>query len=266
MATAFTKVFKRLEKKYLITAEQYAGLTQALSERIVPDKFGKSTINNIYFDTPTYQLIRASIEKPTVYKEKLRIRSYGIPTPDSNVFVELKKKYKGIVYKRRVDMTYDEAIRYLYMHQGAPEPSQVTREIDNFVSFYKGLRPAVSLFYDRVAYYSKTDPELRLTFDTNIRFRNRELDISRGDYGTVILDESQYILEIKCIDSMPLWLTHELDRLKIYPSSYSKYGTAYKYMLSQGMIRFGTPSTEGQGPKGEGRVAASRGAHCASAR
>ena len=88
----FTKVFKRLEKKYMLTDEQYKQLTDALSEHIVPDRFGKSTINNIYFDTPNYRLIRASIEKPTVYKEKLRIRSYGEPTPDSNVFVELKKK------------------------------------------------------------------------------------------------------------------------------------------------------------------------------
>ncbi len=239
MPTAFTKVFKRLEKKYLISDRQYRELIAALSEHIVPDKFGKSTINNIYFDTPNYRLIRASIEKPTVYKEKLRIRSYGAPTPESYVFVELKKKYKGIVYKRRVDMTYDEAIRYLYMHQPPPSPSQVTAEIDSFLSFYKTLRPAVSLFYDRIAYYSKDDPELRLTFDTNIRFRNRELDLSRGDYGTVILDEGQYILEIKCIDSMPLWLTHELDRLKIYPSSYSKYGTAYKYMLSSGALKIG---------------------------
>ena len=241
---AFTKVFKRLEKKYLISSDQYRALTEALGEHIVPDKYGRSTIKIIYFDTPNYQVIRASIEKPTVYKEKLRIRSYGSPTPDSNVFVELKKKYNGIVYKRRVDMTYDEAIRYLYMHQPPDKPTQVTKEIDAFVSFYKGLRPAVSLFYDRVAYYSRLDPELRLTFDTNIRFRNRELDLSRGDYGTVILDESQYILEIKCIDSMPLWLTHELDRLKIFPSSNSKYGTAYKYMLENGIIRFGTRKTE----------------------
>ena len=109
----FTKVFKRLEKKYLITKEQYEALVLALSEHIVSDEYGKSTINNIYFDTPDYRLIRASIEKPTVYKEKLRIRSYGIPEADSNVFVELKKKYKGIVYKRRVDMTYEEAIGLL---------------------------------------------------------------------------------------------------------------------------------------------------------
>lgn len=233
MAPVFTKVFRRLEKKYLITNQQYADLINSLEGYIIPDEFGKSTINNIYFDTPDYRLIRASIEKPTVYKEKLRIRSYGAPSPDSNVFVELKKKYKGVVYKRRVYMTYKEATDYLSGIAAPPCTTQVTAEIDNFLSFYKTLHPAVSLFYDRTAYYSKDDPELRLTFDTNIRFRNKNLDLSEGDYGTVILDEDSYILEIKCINSMPLWLTHSLDKLKIYPSSYSKYGTAYKKMLSE---------------------------------
>lgn len=232
-----TKVFKRLEKKYILTKEQYLLLMKSVEQYIVPDEFGESTINNIYFDTSDYRLIRASIEKPTVYKEKLRIRSYGAPELDSRVFVELKKKYKGIVYKRRVDMTYEESIEYLYKHKTPPSPSQVTAEIDSFMAFYGNLRPMVSLFYDREAFRSKDDPELRITFDTNIRFRNTQLDLRYGDYGTVIMDRNQYILEIKCIDAMPLWLTGELDRLKIFPSSYSKYGTAYKHMLSEGTIR-----------------------------
>ncbi len=234
---ALTKVFRRLEKKYIITEEQYRLLVQSLKENIVPDSFGESTINNIYFDTPDYRLIRASMEKPTVYKEKLRIRAYGVPDVDSKVFVELKKKYKGIVYKRRVDMTYEQAIDYLYRHKAPPVRSQVTDEIDSFMAFYKRLRPTVSLFYDRKAYYSKDDPELRLTFDTNIRFRKSQLDLRYGDYGTVIMDKDRYILEIKCIEAMPLWLTRELDRLKIYPSSYSKYATAYTLMLSQKIIQ-----------------------------
>ena len=228
----FTKVFERSEKKYIITREQQQALLLALRGRLIPDKFGESTINNIYFDTPDYRLIRASIEKPTVYKEKLRIRSYGHPTASSNVFVELKKKYKGVVYKRRIDMTYLQSILYLCKHQPPPEESQVTREIDYFVSFYKKLRPAVSLFYDRTAYYSADDPDLRLTFDTNIRFRNKDFDISKGDYGYLLMGPEQSVLEIKAAGAMPLWLTAELDRLKIFPCSYSKYGNAYKLMLS----------------------------------
>lgn len=228
----FTKVFERSEKKYIITREQQLELLAALDDRLTPDKYGESTINNIYFDTPDFRLIRASIEKPTVYKEKLRIRSYGHPTADSNVFVELKKKYKGVVYKRRIDMTYLQSILYLCKHQPPPKETQVTKEIDYFVSFYKKLRPAVSLFYDRMAYYSAEDPDLRLTFDTNIRFRTRDFDISKGDHGYLLMGSDQYVLEIKAAGAMPLWLTHELDRLKIYPNSYSKYGNAYKLLLS----------------------------------
>lgn len=228
----FTKVFERSEKKYVITREQQLQLLEALSDRITPDKYGESTINNIYFDTPDFRLIRASIEKPTVYKEKLRIRSYGHPTADSNVFVELKKKYKGVVYKRRIDMTYLQSILYLCKHQPPPVETQVTREIDYFVSFYKKLRPVVSLFYDRMAYYSAEDPDLRLTFDTNIRFRTKDFDISKGDHGYLLMGPDQYVLEIKAAGAMPLWLTGELDRLRIYPHSYSKYGNAYKLLLS----------------------------------
>lgn len=231
----FTKVFKRHEKKYLITRSQYEQLIDKLSDYIVPDEFGESTINNIYFDTPDYRLIRASIEKPTVYKEKLRVRSYGHPTADSMVFVELKKKYKGVVYKRRVYMTYLESVLYLCKHQPPPIENQVTKEIDYFVRFYRNLRPMVSLFYDRTAYYARDDHDLRLTFDTNIRFRNKDFDISKGDYGHTLLDSSQMILEIKSALAMPLWLTSALDELKIYPTSYSKYGNAYKLMLSQSM-------------------------------
>lgn len=228
----FTKIFERSEKKYIITREQKQELLFALSDRLSPDKYGESTIHNIYFDTPDFRLIRASIEKPTVYKEKLRIRSYGHPSAESNVFVELKKKYKGVVYKRRIDMTYLQSILYLCKHQPPPQETQVTREIDYFVSFYKKLRPAVSLFYDRTAYYSAEDPDLRLTFDTNIRFRTTELDISKGDYGYLLMGDEQAVLEIKAAGSMPLWLTNELDRIGIYPHPYSKYGNAYKLLLS----------------------------------
>lgn len=230
-----TKVFKRTEKKYRITYQQYQQLIDKIEQYIVPDKFGRSTINNIYFDTPDWRLIRASIEKPTVYKEKLRIRSYGHPTAESKVFVELKKKYKGVVYKRRVDMAYIDAVKYLCKRQPPPVESQITREIDYFMKFYRNLRPKVSLFYDRVAYYSKDDKELRLTFDTNIRFRTKDFDMSKGDFGRVILDESEMLLEIKAAGAMPLWLINALSELKIYPTSFSKYGTAYKLMLSERM-------------------------------
>ena len=100
----YQNVFKRYEIKYLISQEQKRIVLEAMEQKMALDKYGRTTIRNIYFDTDSYRLIRRSIEKPA-YKEKLRIRSYCKAQPNSTVFVELKKKYKSVVYKRRVPMT-----------------------------------------------------------------------------------------------------------------------------------------------------------------
>lgn len=224
----FQTIFKRYEKKYLIDEEKAKLLLSRIEHRLSPDKYGKSTVCNIYFDTPDFRLIRHSMEKG-VFKEKLRIRSYNCPEADSPVFVELKKKFKGVVYKRRVNMKYSDAIKYL-LRSVRPEGlnEQVLSEIDYFKSYYPSLQPRVSLFYDRLAYYSKEDKNLRITIDTNIRYRTSKLDIAQGTEGEVILGNGKAVMEIKCIGSMPLWLTKELSELKIFPSSFSKYGKAYQ--------------------------------------
>lgn len=227
----FKSVFKRYEKKYLVTALQKERLLQVMADYMTPDEYGQSTICNIYFDTPDYRIIRASMEKP-VFKEKLRLRAYGVPQHDSNVFVELKKKYKGVVYKRRVHMSYTDAMEYL-IHRTRPENvnPQVLSEIDYFLSVYPGIRPSVSLFYDRTAYYGKTDRELRITFDENIRFRNKKLDLSLGSDGYLLTENGENVMEIKCLGAMPLWLTKELDEMEIYPASYSKYANAFRVIM-----------------------------------
>ena len=224
----FQTVFKRYEKKYIVTDEQRSAFLKAVSDHIKPDGFGRSTVCNIYFDTPDYRLIRASIEKP-VFKEKLRLRAYGTPTAESNCFVELKKKYKGVVYKRRIHMKYSEAYDYL-IYRKRPENVknlQVLSEIDYFISFYKDLRPAAAIFYDRLAFYCKDDKELRFTFDADVRYRTYDFDLRHGSDGTRILPKGQSIMEIKCLGSMPYWVTETLSRLEIYPASFSKYGKAY---------------------------------------
>ncbi|MBQ8027850.1 MAG: polyphosphate polymerase domain-containing protein [Clostridia bacterium] len=228
-------IFKRYEKKYIVTREQKENFLEDIKDYIMPDKFGESTLCNIYFDTPDFRLIRNSIEKP-IYKEKLRIRSYGVPTAQSDVFVELKKKYKGVVYKRRIKMSYLDAVNYLCRGlKPETKNQQILSEIDYFLLFYPKIRPAASLFYDRTAYYSKEDSELRLTFDTNIRFRFKNFDLSKGSEGHYLMKDDKAILELKCVGSMPLWLTHALDKHKIYPSSFSKYGEAYKLIFNAKM-------------------------------
>ena len=226
MAKIITSVFRRYEKKYLLSTEQYEALCRMISERFEPDEFGKSVIMNIYFDTPTDTIIRRSLEKP-IYKEKLRLRTYGIPKDDSNAFVEIKKKFKSVVYKRRVKMTYAEAHDYLM--NGAPptKKTQITDEIDWFLKYYERVIPAMVIAYDREAMFSKENRDLRITFDSNIRWRKTDLDLRMGDEGIALLPKGYHLMEIKIPGAMPVWLAKMLDELKIFPTSYSKYGMAY---------------------------------------
>ena len=219
-------VFERTEKKYILTLSQRRRLLEVISRYIKPDEYGESTVCSLYFDTDDSRLIRHSMEKP-VYKEKLRLRSYSTPKRDSNVFLELKKKYNGVVYKRRQTLKYTQAMDYI--REGImPNDSQIMREIDWAMQYYPGIAPKMFIAYDRTAFYSKTDHELRITFDRNVRFRTDNLDLAKGHYGERILDANLCIMEIKALSAMPLWLTQALSDLKIFPGSFSKYGTAYE--------------------------------------
>lgn len=218
--------FKRYEMKYLLDEKKYIRLRQLLQDKIKVDEYGQTTICNIYFDTPDYQLIRTSLEKP-VYKEKLRLRSYGTPQENDMVFVELKKKYRGVVYKRREKMDLITAEHYLYDGIPTDKSSQIMNEIDWCIKSYKKLEPAMFISYDRIAMYGVEDPNLRITFDSNILWREEELHLDCGIWGNPILQEDQRLMEIKIPGSMPLWLAHILAQLEIYPVSFSKYGRGY---------------------------------------
>lgn len=226
----YQNVFERYEKKYLMEEKQYQALTEFLQGHMAENQFGRHTICNIYFDTPDYRLIRASIEKP-VYKEKLRLRSYGVPGKEDTVFVELKKKYNRMVYKRRVPMSLQEAEQYLLRGKQLRKPGQIIKEIDWFLNFYKPIIPRVYLSYDRTAMFSKENENLRITFDNNIRWRESALDLSKGVWGSTLLGESQHLMEIKIPGAIPFWLSRGLAKILIFPTSYSKYGNCYKNYL-----------------------------------
>ncbi len=226
----YQTVFKRYELKYMITSEQKEKILQTISPYMSLDKYGKTTIRNLYFDTSNYRLIRRSIDKP-VYKEKLRIRSYSKAEPDSIVFVELKKKYNSVVYKRRLPMTEQYAIQSLCERKIIDVDSQVAREIEYFVNFYGELHPTVFLSYDREAYYANDASDFRVTFDENILCRQTDLSLGSEVYGEPVLPSNIVIMEIKCSGGIPLWMTSVLSKSHIFKTHFSKYGTAYKQLV-----------------------------------
>lgn len=227
---AYQNVFKRYEIKYMISPEQKNVVLGAMEHYMALDKYGRTTIRNIYFDTDNYRLIRRSIEKPE-YKEKLRIRSYCKALPNSTVFVELKKKYKGVVYKRRVSMTESQAIDWVINRNRIAEDTQITREIDYFVSYYESLHPTVFLSYEREAFYSLDGSDFRITFDDNILCRTTDLSLECEPYGEAILPDGKIMMEVKTSGGIPLWLTKVLTEEKIYKTPFSKYGNAYQKLI-----------------------------------
>lgn len=227
---AHQSFFKRYEIKYLISLEQKKIILEAIKPYLELDKYGRTTIRNIYFDTPNYRLIRRSIERP-LYKEKLRIRCYEQVNEDSMVFVEMKKKYNSIVYKRRVLLPLNEATSWISSKEERKDKNQIINEIQYFINYYEDLKPAIFLSYEREAYYALDNSDLRITFDENILFRTENIDLTQNVYGDKILEDGYSIMEIKYSKWIPLWLTKILSKEKIYKTRYSKYGTAYKHIL-----------------------------------
>lgn len=236
----YQAVFKRYEIKYMVTAEQKTRILRAMEPYMEMDRFGRSTVRNIYYDTDDFVLARHSIAKPD-FKEKLRVRSYAKADAESTVFVELKRKFDGIVYKRRVGLREADAMKWMagsndpaVIHGTDAGSTQVTSEIEYFRGLYNGLKPVLYLSYDREAYRMKEGAqtadggsEFRVTFDCNIRCRENDLTLKSEAYGTEMLEEGMFLMELKCPGAIPLWLTEVLSRERLYKTSFSKYGTAY---------------------------------------
>lgn len=218
-------VMMRYEMKYLLNPEQNAILNQGLEGHMLPDQFGKTSIASLYYDLPDYRLIRNSIEKPE-FKEKIRLRAYGMTTDETPVYLELKRKAEGIVYKRRVQTTIPLAKKFFDGDGDICAPGQINAEIKYFRDYYRNLVPACLIIYDRVA-YCDPDGDLRLTIDDAPRFRVNNLNLTSSMDGTLLLPEGWSILEIKGQQAMPLWLARLLSAGKIYKTSFSKYGAAF---------------------------------------
>lgn len=218
--------FKRYEEKYMLTPDQYSALLEGMKDHTVPDIYGKTTNCSIYYDTDSWDLVRRSIEKP-VYKEKLRVRSYGTPSDGDPVFIEIKKKYEDIVYKRRTSVSSEDSERYLAGDGRLSPGNQIGSEIEWFQKMHRA-KPKVYIAYSRTSYAGAENPELRITFDQDIRFRDYALDLREGDFGERMLPDDRILMEIKSPGSTPLWLVRLLSDIGARPTSYSKYGSYYK--------------------------------------
>ena len=228
--------FERCEKKMLIDNSDLENFISDISEYMNPDEYnidGKPyMISNLYFDDEGDNIVRQSVSKPK-FKEKLRARSYGVPTPEDKVFIEIKRKLNGIGTKRRAKMKYCELCEYLKTGKH-PENigyinEQVLCEIDYYIQTYKVV-PKVYISYMRNAYFAKDDKNVRLTLDREITTRRYDLDLALGNYGNSLLPEGKTLVELKFEGSVPLWFAHIMSKYSLSFLSYSKYGREFMGM------------------------------------
>ncbi len=234
---AVQTIFKRHELKYSLTWQQYKNLCECMKKYMLLDSYGRHKISNVYFDTDTFSIIRHSIEKPK-YKEKLRLRVYGKPDEDRVSFIELKKKYDGVVYKRRIQSTQSGAMMYLCNKTELEDTSQIKKEVDYFKGIHSNLSPSIYLSYEREAYYSPDDENFRITFDFNIKMRDVDVSPYESDKDVKILSDDIVVLEVKTVKGLPFWFIDFLGQNGLYKTSFSKYGTAYnKFILPKYLKR-----------------------------
>jgi len=226
-------IFRRVEQKYLITSEQYNALMEALGDKLVKDEYFYNDIYNLYLDAPDHRLIIQSIEKP-MYKEKFRVRSYGLAeNEDSKVYLEIKKKFDGTSHKRRISMTLGEFYKYMEKGNRPKGANPITlAELDYDFEKYN-LQPSILINYERYSYYFRGNKDLRVTFDHNVKYRVKKPDLTNGDDMHHIIDKDMYIMEIKSLDSLPIKLSQLLAKLKIYPRGFSKPKNAYLKSLER---------------------------------
>lgn len=228
---AYANTFKRREMKFLLDEEQYAFLRREIEKHMTEDDFGRHTILNIYLDNHNNDLIRSSLGKP-VYREKLRLRAYGNVEDNSEAFLEIKKKFRGITYKRRFELTYKKLHDYITDGTPPDKRGQVFEEIDYMIR-RMSLEPKIVICYDREAYYGNDDKEFRLTFDGNVRFRRDELDLRSGDHGEYLITQPYTVMEVKSAAAIPIWLARTLSEKKIFHGSFSKYGNIFANEIRQ---------------------------------
>ncbi len=231
------EVFRRREVKYILTPEKYTELLTSLQNDLEKDRFYKGTNCSVYFDNEKHYLAVHTLEKP-LYKEKFRVRSYNVPKSlDDTVYLEIKKKFDGLGNKRRIAIKLKDFYHYLETGQLATNNPQIQSELDYCFKLYN-LKPSLYLAYDRLSYCGKNDPDFRVTFDHNVRSRTTDLRLESGDHGEKYFQNNEIVMEVKAQESFPLWFVRTLSQLKIYPTSFTKFGRVSLKLNQQGVYHY----------------------------
>lgn len=223
--TVTQESFLRVEEKFALSNAQFEQLMGIIWQHLVPDQYPRYTLHSLYFDTQEFHDISKSLDHP-MFKEKIRMRSYGNPTLGGNVFLESKKKFKKVGQKRRYALAYQANLEQM-VGQALPTHEQIAEEL-RYTFIRHHIQPKVFIRYQREAYSAKDDASFRITFDRHLRYRLNDLDLYARESDQPLAQFPDVLMEVKVLDAYPYWLAHALSTLRLYPTSFSKYGAIYK--------------------------------------
>lgn len=240
--------FKRYERKYLVSKSKAQDFLSLVSDRLSFDAFcvggRKYRIYNIYFDTDDFAVIRESVSKPA-FKEKARFRAYDNYAETGMGFLEIKRKIRGVVVKRRIALSEPDALRFVSTGVLPPDlDGQMARELKWYFDC-NDVGPRAYISYDRMAFFCTDDKNIRVTFDDNILYRTHDVSVLAGDDGQSLLPSDICILELKFAEAMPVWMASALSECEIYPHSFSKYGNVYKQLMTNNFSEVLTKNAAG---------------------
>ncbi len=227
--------FMRFEKKFILNKIQMQSMIKGLfSNGFIYDTYAASSntypIYTIYYDTLDRNVLRQSSNK-SAYREKFRLRFYTYPLKDDSiVFLEIKKKLAGKGNKRRLPLTYLNAMNYLEKklepHLIDSNHTQIFKEIDHFLNHNK-VFPLTFISYQRTALI-EDKLQMRITFDSDLSYQNLMNPNELLDTLMTYKNNDVVIMEIKSLSNYPLWLTKLLTNHRIYATNFSKYKKIYE--------------------------------------
>jgi VTC domain len=225
------RTFNRYELKYVVKVDKLANIRRSLEGRLEPDRFatnGKYVLTSLYYDSPDLVCFWAKVDGES-RRRKVRIRVYESREPlnlESPVYVEIKQRVNRTTQKRRLKATYGEALQLcsgVRLDRDDVRDQRVADEVFDLAHRFD-LRPTAITSYQREAWEGGwMDRGVRVTFDTDLRSRTSQLDLSSRTAGTTLMPPGLAIVEIKVNERVPGWLVRTVAMHDMRVETISKY-------------------------------------------
>lgn len=236
----------RHEGKYIVPVSMARDVAEFIKPFCDPDPHGEGNppeyvITTLQLDTPNYSLHHAK-GLEAVNRFKLRARTYGEVVGGAPVFLEVKKKIRGVIVKSRCRIAFDSWSRDMVRNLKYDHTFKSHREEEAYLEFVRLTReiaaePTVWIRYTRESYFGVNDEYARVSFDRKLLYQPA---VDWDSWGAAApwkpLDSSLaqrkgyhfsgIILELKTLSNVPHWMIDLVKYFGLERTGNCKYSNA----------------------------------------